>query len=167
MGRPVTKEGQPHPLSNPELMSRINLWHDGMRIRHRVDKNSVKLYNEQNVLRFEMTMNDPAKYRIYRKTESHEKTESKRFLPMRKGVADIKVRAKISDERVNCFSEHIATIEDKTPVIKLVSPVLNSFKANGKRIRSLDITGKDRELLQSISDPVFDVGFITNKQLQN
>jgi hypothetical protein len=55
MGRPVNSKGQPHPLSNPELLTRTNLWHDGMRIRHWVDKNSVKLYNEQNVLRFEMT----------------------------------------------------------------------------------------------------------------
>ena len=75
MGRPVYANSQPHPSSNPELLTRINLWHDGMRIRHWVDQNSLKFYNEQNVLRFEMTMNDPTKYRIRRHTVS------KHFIP--------------------------------------------------------------------------------------
>ncbi|MDP2788512.1 MAG: hypothetical protein Q8O46_00460 [bacterium] len=79
MGRPVKKDGQPHPLSNPELLTRVNLWHDGMRIRHWVDQNSVKFYNEQNVLRFEMTMNNPRKYLVYRHTEGQDKTEAKKF----------------------------------------------------------------------------------------
>ncbi len=166
MGRPVNAKGQPHALSNPELLSRTNLWYNGMRIRHWVDKNSIKLYNEQNVLRVEMTMNAPEKYRIYRHTEGQSKSAPKRLLPMRKGVADIKVRAKVSDERIKCFTEHISTFEGKAPVSELISSVLQPFTSKGKRVRSLDITGKDRELLLAISDPVVDVGFITNKQLQ-
>lgn len=165
MGRPVTKEGQPHPLSKPELFTRVNLWNDGMRIRHWVDNNSVKLYNEQNVLRFEMTMNKPEKYRVYRNTQG-DHSGSKKLLPMRKGIADINVRAKVSDDRVNSFTEHIATVEDKTPVFELISDVSQPIRSKGKRIRSLDLTGKDRELLQIVSDPMFNVNFITNKALQ-
>ena len=71
-------------------MTRVSLWHDGLRIRHWVDRNSLKLYNEQNVLRFEMTMNDPSAYRIYRHTEG-KKEELKKLLPMRKGIADVAV----------------------------------------------------------------------------
>jgi len=166
MGRPVNSEGQPHPLSNPELLTRTNLWYDGMRIRHWVDKNSVKLYNEQNVLRFEMTMNAPNKYRIHRHAEGQANTESKKLLPMRKGIADIPIRAKVSDDRLNCFSEHIATVENKTPMSEMITSIVKPLYSKGKRIRGLDVTGKDLELLQAISDPVFDVGFITNKELQ-
>ena len=36
----------------------------------------------------------------------------------------------------------------------------------GKRTRSLDVFGKDRAFLRTISDPAFDVHAITNKQLQ-
>jgi len=166
MGRPVNADGQPHPRSNPELLSRINLWYDGMRIRHWVDKNSLKLYNEQNVLRVEMTMNNPGKFRVYRHAEGQDKSEAKKLMPMRKGVADIKVRAQVSDDRIKSFTEHLSTFEDKTPIKELMSSVLEPFTLKGKRIRSLDITGKDREFLIAISDPVFDVNYITNKQLQ-
>jgi hypothetical protein len=166
MGRPVNAAGQPHSRSNLELLSRVNLWYEGMRIRHWVDKNSLKLYNEQNVLRVEMTMNNPGKFLVYRHAEGQDKSEAKKLMPMRKGVADIKVRAQVSDDRINSFTEHLATFENKTPVRELMSSVLQPFTLKGKRIRSLDITGKDREFLLSISDPIFDVSHITNKQLQ-
>lgn len=167
MGRPVTVNGQPHPLSKPELFTRINLWNDGVRIRHWLDNNSVKLYNEQNVLRFEMTMNAPEKYRVYRHTQGSDDSEAKKLLPMRKGIADINVRAKVSDDRVNSFTEHIATVEDKTPVSELIYEVSKSIKSSGKKIRGLDVTGKDCELLKAISDPMFNASYITNKALQS
>ena len=166
LGHPVTASGQPHPLSNPELLTRVCSWLDGIRIRHWVGKNSLKLYNEQNVLRFEMTMNDPTKYRIYRHSEGMQEAEPKKLLPMRKGIADITVRAKVCDDRINCFTEHIATLTDKTPVGELIATVTKPFTVQGRRIRGLEVTGKDQELLQAISDPMFDVDGITNKGLQ-
>jgi hypothetical protein len=65
-GSPVRADGQPYQNTKPEILSRVNTWYDGLRIRHWNNKNSVKLYNEHNVLRFEMTMNDPTKFKIYR-----------------------------------------------------------------------------------------------------
>ncbi|MEI8123495.1 MAG: hypothetical protein WCI20_15845, partial [bacterium] len=64
LGHPVSAKEQPHPLANPEVLTRVQTWSDGARIRHWVGQNSVKLYNEQNVLRTEMTMNNPGKYRV-------------------------------------------------------------------------------------------------------
>lgn len=66
MGRPVRKDGQPHRSANPELLTKVNTWHDGMKVRHYVDNNNVKIYNQQSVLRIEMTMNNPNKYLIHR-----------------------------------------------------------------------------------------------------
>lgn len=60
------KNGQPYPFANPQLMTHINLWYDEMRIRHWLDGNSLKYYNEQYVLRFEFTINDPTKFQVYR-----------------------------------------------------------------------------------------------------
>ena len=165
MGRPVKANGQPYPSANPELMTRISLWYDGLRIRHWVDENSLKLYNEQNVLRFEMTMNNPYAYRIYRHTEG-KKEEPKKLLPMRKGIADISVRARISKERTDCFSEHMSTLTEKTPVGELMLPASSSFVKQGKKVRALDLLGKDREFLQAVSDLKWDVEAITNQALQ-
>jgi hypothetical protein len=165
-GAPVRPNGQPHPNSNPELMSRVNFWYDGMRVRHWNGKNSVKFYNEQNVLRFETTMNDPSKFKIYRYTEKQDKATPKKLLPMRKGIADINVRAEVSRNIINRFTNHLSAMEEKTRLGELISPITVPLIIDGRRYRALDPFGKDLELLRAISDPAFDVSGITNKELQ-
>jgi hypothetical protein len=166
MGHPVQANGQPHWAADPELLSRVNLWHDGARIRHWVDKNSLKLYNEQNILRFEFTMNDPAKFRVHRTVEGSD-SDKKKFLPMRKGVADINVRTQICSSRINNFTEQIATLDEDLSVGEILSKVTKSIVSGGKRYRGRDVAGKDLALLQAVSDQKFFVDAITNKQLQN
>ena len=126
----------------------------------------MKFYNEHNVLCFETTMNDPSKFKVYRHTEGQDISEPKKFLPMRKGIADISVRAEVSSNVVNRFTEHMASTENKTSLSELINSVSKPLSQNGKRIRSLDVFGKDLELIRVISDPVFDVANITNAELQ-
>jgi hypothetical protein len=165
MGHPVRANGQPHWAADPELMSRVNLWYNGARIRHWIDKNSLKFYNEQNVLRFEFTMNDPTKFRIHRTVEGSD-SDAKKFLPMRKGIADIPIRAQICSSRIKNFTEQIATFDEDVSVGEVLSKVNKPIISNGKRYRGLDIAGKDLALLQAVSDPKFYVDAITNKHLQ-
>ena len=166
MGRPVTAAGQPHPLANPELLTRVNLWYDGMRIRHWIDQNSVKLYNELNVMRAEQTMNNPGAYRVFRYQEGCQETTTKYRLPLRKGIADIPIRAKIADEINHRLTEQLATVTDATPVGELLLEVTQPDQPSGRKFRALDCTGKDRELLQAIADPKYAVSCLTNKDLQ-
>jgi hypothetical protein len=166
MGHPMKKDGQPHWLADPELMSRVALWHDGARIRHWVDRNSLKFYNEQNVLRFEFTMNDPSRFRIYRTAEGSGDGQ-KKLMPMRKGIADINVRSQVCSARIKNLTEQVATLEEDISVEQLISKVTQPVKSNGKRYRGLDVTGKDLALLRAIADPKYNVDAITNKHLQN
>jgi hypothetical protein len=165
MGHPVRGNGQPHWAADPELMTKVNLWYDGARIRHWVDKNSLKLYNEQNVLRFEFTMNNPSKFRIYRTVEGSGSDE-KKLLQMRKGIADISVRTQICSSRIKNFTEQIATLDENASVGEILSKVNKAVVSGGKRYRGLDVTGKDLSLLQAVADPKFNVDAITNKHLQ-
>ena len=165
-GSPVKANGQPHHSANPEILSRAKTWYDGLRVRHWYDANSVKFYNEHNVLRFEMTMNDPTRFKIHRHAQNQDKSEPKRFMPMRKGIADTFPRAEVSKNIINRFTEHMATVEEKTSLGDLIAPVSQPIKHNGKRVRAMDVFGKDLELLRAIADPAFSVSAITNKELQ-
>jgi hypothetical protein len=164
-GRPVRANGQPHWAADPELLTRMNLWYDGARIRHWMDQNSLKLYNEQNVLRFEFTMNNPARFLI-RRTVEGSKSKEKKLLPMRKGIADIVVRTQICSSRIKNLTEEVAALEEDISVGEILSKVIQPLKTNGKRFRGLDVTGKDLALLQAIADPKYNVDAITNKNLQ-
>ncbi len=152
--------------SNPEILSRVNKWQDGLRMRHWNNGNSVKFYNEHNVLRFEMTMNDPARFKVHRHKENQDKSEPKQLLPMRKGIADVSARAGVSKSIVNRFTEHMSTVRETTQLGELLDPISRQTVVKGKKYRGLDVFGKDIELLRAIADPVFDVGSITNKELQ-
>jgi hypothetical protein len=164
-GAPV-KDGQPHKYANPELVTRLKTWHDGFRIRHWYGSNSVKCYNEQNVLRIETTINDPRKFKVNRHTENQDKTGKKKRLRMRKGIADTTPRVETSKDIINRFSEHLASAENKTRLGELITGVNKPLKRKGKRIRALDVYGKDRELLCAIADPIYTVSGFTNKDLQ-
>ena len=166
MGRPVSASGQPHPDANPELLTRVNTWHDGMRVRHWVDKNSVKIYNEQNVLRTEMTMNNPAMFRAFRRAEGQKPGTPKKRLTLRKGLADIPLRTQISAEVNHRFMEQMSTLQNDTPLRDTLRELTQPFTQNGRKIRALDITGKDQPLLSALADPLYVVSGITNKQLQ-
>jgi len=166
MGKPVTADGQPHPLANPELFTRVNQWYDGMRIRHWVDQNSVKLYNQWNIIRAEQSMNNPGAYRVFRYQEGCLEKKTKYRLPLRKGIADIPLRAQIAAEINHRFTEQLATVKDATPVGELLREITRPGQTSGRKFRALDCTGKDRVLLQAIADPKYAVSYLTNKDLQ-
>jgi len=147
-------------------MSRVLDFHDGLRVRHWVDHNSVKVYNEFNNLRIETTINMPYMFKVYRRAQGQPSTAPKKLRPLRKGVADIPLRAQVSQEVNDRFMDELSTFTNKTPFCELLAPHVRSHTKNGRRVRALDISGKDRELLQAVSDPAFTVSGMTNALLR-
>jgi hypothetical protein len=122
MGRPITASGRPHAKLRHEVSTRVLDFHEGVRVRHWVDQNSVKIYNEYNVLRSEMTMNRPGMFRVYRRAQGEPASVPKQRRALRKGVADIPLRAKVSDEILDRFTEGVATFSDQTPLRDVLGP---------------------------------------------
>jgi hypothetical protein len=164
-GKPVRPDGQPHPLADPDILSRANRWYNGMRMKHWLDGNSVKFYNEHNALRFETTLNNPAPFKVWRCKEGAPDGPKER-LPLRKGVADIPLRAKVCGEINARFIGQAAQVKDTAKVREIVASVGRKTR-DGRPVRTLDILGKDRELLAAVADPTLaSLGGITNKALQ-
>jgi len=166
LDRPLTKAGHPHRRSTDEVVTRMTGFHDGIRLRHWVDQNSVKMYNEQNVLRVETTINNPGKFRVFRHKQGQSEHEPKQRLPLRKGVADIPLRAAVSQQVNNRFMEDLALLQDADPVRDFIRDFTKSVLKGGRRFRALDPTGKDLESLQAISQPSFRISGFTNKMLR-
>ena len=167
LDRPLKRDGSPRADMNHEVTSRLLDFHDGLRVRHWVDTNSVKAYNELNVFRVEMTMNQPSMFRVHRHTQGQLRTEPKRLLPLRKGVADIVVRSRVSQDVNDRFMDNLAAAHCETPVRDLLDDVVKPFTKEGRRVRALDPTGKDRALLQAIADPQYCISGLANSDLRN
>ena len=166
MDRPLRLNGKPYRNSNEEVFTKLMDFNDGVRIKHWAGGNSVKVYNEQNVLRVETTMNRPEKFQVFRHKQGQPSTGEKHRLPIRKGVADIALRARVSQEVNERIASDLATLHDATPVHEVFGDVTRHLTKSGKSFRALDPIGKDRELLQAISDPAFRISAITNKELR-
>lgn len=61
---------------------------EGCRIKFRMKRNSIKLYDHLNVLRIETTINNPAEFKILSSSENAEGKTVCRWCPMRKGVSN-------------------------------------------------------------------------------
>lgn len=166
MDRPLKQDGTPRSDNRDEVLSNLLKYGDGVRIRHWVNGNSVKGYNELNNFRLESTMNHPEMFRVYRHAQEQCRDEPKRLLPLRKGVADIVLRTQVSQDINNRFMENLMTAKCDMPVREMLDKVVKPFVKDGRRIRGLDLTGKDLALLQAISEPAFCIDGLDNSALR-
>jgi hypothetical protein len=164
---PLKQDGKPRDDMPHEVAGRLQDFHDGLRVRHWVDTNSVKAYNELNVFRVEMTMNQPGMFRVHRHTQGELRTAPKRLLPLRKGVADIANRSQVSRDVNDRFMDNLAAAHCETPVRDLLDTVVKPFVKDGRGVRALEPTAKDRALLQALGDPQFCIAGPSNKDLRD
>jgi hypothetical protein len=166
MDRPLTKAGKPDARSVSEVSTRVSSFNDGIRVRHWVDHNSVKVYNEQNVLRIETTINNPKKFRVFRHKQGQNSEEPKLRLPLRKGVMDIPLRAKVSQDVNNRIMHDLSSFQDETPAGDVLKKITCCRNQKGRKFRGLDPTGKDCEMLRLICSPEFRISGLTNKSMR-
>src|SRR5258707_1821307 len=78
--------------ASSDLQRRI----EGIRVKHRVEENSIKMYDKQgSVLRIETTINNPRRFKVHRQGVCRGQ-KVKKWLPVRKGIAVIRRRAELS-----------------------------------------------------------------------
>jgi hypothetical protein len=165
-GHPAKKNGQPYRNFGGALQSNIIELDNGYRIRHWLNRNSVKMYNEANVLRIESTINDPSDFRAHRRKEGASDEAPTHLLPLRKGVADTFLRASVCQRINERFADYVASTRSSTPLRSVLEQVTTRKRKRGRSVRALEPTGKDLELLTAIADPRFTVGGFCNKQLR-
>ena len=165
LDRPLTNARRPYARSRDEVITRVKNFNDSIRVRHWVDHNSAKVYNEQNVLRVEAIINNPGKFKVFRHKQVQPSEEVKSRLYLRKGVMDIPLRTIVSQEVNDRFIGDLALLQDDTPVQELIDQISCRPTKNGRRFRALDTTDKNFNLPQIICDSEFRISGITNQAL--
>ena len=139
---------------------------EGLRVKHQVNGNSVKMYDKgPNLLRIETTINQSREFKVYRTSENDPEGD-KKWLRMRKGVADLHRRAQISHKSNERYLEALAELDTTLRLEELLAPVSRRTKRNGKRVRALRLwTAEDQLLLEAINRPEFLLGGFRNRDL--
>jgi hypothetical protein len=174
LGRKLTPDGKIWTRFQGEINSGLTRRAEGVRIKHWVDHNSIKMYDCDRVLRIETTMNDPSDFRVFRPKQGGPE-EDKDWRPLRKGVADLYRRAEVSQAANERYAAATAAVKDKTPVSALLEPLCCRAPAPGKhkpgenpqrKVRALNpLAADDAALLTAILDPKFTVNGLRNRDL--
>ena len=149
-----------------EASSNLKRRVDGIRVKHWVEENSIKMYDKQgSVLRIETTINNPRRFKVWRKGWRKGKSVMK-WLPMRKGIADLRRRAELSLSANARYLEALAVVGLQTPSYRLLDLVSQRVKAK-RRYRALrPISPDDASLFQAIMHGEFALQGFRNRDLR-
>jgi hypothetical protein len=129
LGHRVTAQGQVHGNFQGEITTDLKRRVEGARGKHRVDQNSVKMYDQSHrpvgsVLRVEMTMNNEKAFRVYRPSEAEPEGE-KKWRRMRRGWADLHRRGEVSQKINERYLDALASVDDSARLHEILGPVEN------------------------------------------
>jgi hypothetical protein len=167
LGRRMPKHGGLNGNFQGEVVSDVRTRPEGTRVKHRLNRNALKMYDkQQNVLRVETTVNDPRDMKVYRRAEG--KPDSpKRWRPLRKGVADLYRRAKLSQAANERYLEKLAALDDTRTLQELVAPLCRPVPWQGQRVRALaPLSERDTKLLQAVQRGEFAIHGFRNRDLR-
>ena len=121
-----------------EVMTDCRKFHEGFRVKHWLNRNSIKVYNKSgSILRIETTINYTRDFKVFRpSTDGADRSAS--WQRMRKGVSDLHRRCELSDQCNERYAEALASAEVQEKLKEVVTPACNRIRKNGKSYRGLN-----------------------------
>ena len=158
---------KPHPHFAGEVISHYGKRPEGIRLKHQLKENSVKIYDKQgSVLRIETTLNNPRDFKVYRPKEGEPKGPCS-WQRMRKGVADLHRRAEISQASNERYLDALASIKVDRLLGEVVESVCRPTHWKSQRVRPLrPWSAEDTALLKTISRGEFNINGFRNQDIR-
>jgi hypothetical protein len=150
-----------------ELHSSLKHRTEGLRIKHFVNGNSLKLYDKQgSVLRVETTINHPEEFKVWRAREN-DPEQKKAWCELRRGVADLPRRAQVSHAANERYLSALAVVDEKTPLSKEAQTICQRLRKDGQSYRALNPwSDKDARLLEIVNRGEFAINGFRNRDLR-
>ena len=135
-----------------ELVTSFKDRPEGVRVKHWVRGNSIKMYDKAgSILRVETTIAKTTDFKVFRPLQNDPNGRLS-WRPLRKGVADLHRRAQVSQRSNDNYLEALAAVDDSTPLSQLLDQVSRPAQYRGRRVRALRVGDPDDiALLQAIS----------------
>ena len=168
LGHPVpTTHGRVHPNFKGEVISDLKHRPEGIRVKHSVKGNSLKMYDKEgSVLRIETTINKTEDFRVYRAKQGDPGGE-KTWRPLQRSVGELWRRAQVSAAANRRYLEALASVTDKTPAGQASAPVCRPVVRDGRRHRALNPwSEKDAALLQAVSRGEYTINGLRNHDVR-
>jgi len=150
-----------------EIISDLKHRPEGIRVKHSLDGNSLKIYDKHgSVLRVETTINHPERFRIYRKPESQPEVKPE-WRVLRRSVADSRRRAQICQAANYRYLEALAAVSGTIPLFKWANEVCRPLRRGNHRFRALNpLSPGDGALLEAVNRGEFNINGFRNSNLR-
>lgn len=152
---------------NGQVVSDLRQRPEGFRIKHRMNHNSIKMYDKQgSVLRIETTINDAHDLSVYRASES-DPHGPKKWQRLRKGVVDLPRRASISRAANTRYLHALSEADAPTPLGKIADTVRRPVFRQTRRYRGLNpLAGPDAQLAEILLCGEFTINGFRNRDIR-
>ena len=170
LGKRVPLNGELPAGYEGELFADVKQRAEGIRIKHYIDGNSVKLYDKAftavgSILRAETTLNRVEGFKIYRPTAGGGK-ETLAWRGMRRGIADLHARTQLSHKATSRYLDALASLDDSTRLYELTESLEQPTCWKRGRVRGMRVFGEDRVLLEAVSRGEFSLHGLRNRDLR-
>jgi len=128
LGKPVPARGQVPHRHRHEVVTHLTERVEGTRLKHWLNKNSIKIYDKGSVLRTETTLREPGDFKVYRPTEGDPEGH-KDWRRLRRGIADLHRRAEVCQGANERYLEAVSAVHDATPLRQLAEPLCRPARA--------------------------------------
>ena len=167
LGHKLPAHGGVHGKFAGEVVSDLKQRPEGVRLKHRAGRNTLKMYDKGGtVLRVETTLNDPRALKVYRRKQDVA-TGPREWLPLRKSVADLSRRAQLSQSSNERYLEALGTIAADTPLKTLTDKLCQPVQVGKRRHRGLrPLEPADARLLEVISRGEYQIAGFRNRDVR-
>ena len=170
LGKRIPLSGDVPKRFSGEVVSDLKQRPEGVRIKHSVNGNSLKLYDKAftvvgSVLRAEATVHNGDDFRVYRRKEG-DPNGKMTWRQMRRGIADLHRRAEVSRRSAERYLDAFASVDEDTTLEELIRRLGQPQSWRGRRVRALRPFADDSALLQAVSRGEFAINGFRNRDLQ-
>ena len=158
--------GRKFPGSS-EVNSDLRRRTEGVRLKHRVNGNSIKMYDKEgSLLRVETTLLHPKDFRVFRPLQTDPDGPCE-WRTLRKGVADMHRRAQVCQAANERYLNRLAEVDSTATVADLSAPVCRRIVQENRSWRALNpLAEDDAALLAAVSRGEFAINGFRNRDLR-
>ena len=165
-GRPQASERRHGPLAE-NIVSDCRRRHEGLRVKHWINNNSVKVYNKSaTLLRIETTVNSTRDFKVFRCPEDDSR-RSPSWQKLRKGVSDLHRRCEISNRANERYSQVLGAALDQDKLKEVLGPACRRVTKQGRRYRALNPwSQQDFQMLSFLGKGELAINGFRNKDMR-
>jgi len=169
LGRKVpTQTGRVHDRFKGEIISDMKHRPEGIRVKHSLNGNSIKLYDKQgSVLRVETTLCRPKEFRVWRRVEGKSRGKEA-WRVLRRAVGDMDRRAEVCRASNERYLQALASASGTVPLFEWTGQVCKPIKRAGRRYRAINpLSAQDGRLLEAVSRGEFSINGFRNRDIRS